>query len=114
MFFVLEKVTTTKLLPHFKQGFILLESLVALSVLAIGIFYYQECQLQLVTKSQQAYRDVAMLRTLYEEVAEYRQKPANTPYIIQQNEQTILITTQTYRQATITEKNRSWSIYREL
>jgi Tfp pilus assembly protein PilV len=109
----LEKDITTKSLRRFKEGFILLESLVAISVLTVGILYYQDCQLQLVKKSQQAYQDVAMLRTLYEEVSQYRQMSVATPYTINQKNQRITITTQTHTQATIASKNRSWSIYRE-
>jgi hypothetical protein len=54
-----------------------------------------------------------MLRTLYEEVSQYRQMSVATPYTINQKNQRITITTQTHTQATIASKNRSWSIYRE-
>ncbi len=114
MFSCLEKDITTKSLRRFREGFILLESLVAISVLTVGILYYQDCQLQLVKKSQQAYQDVAMLRTLYEEVSQYRQMSVATPYTIEQKNQRITITTKTHIQATITSKHRSWSIYREI
>ena len=42
--------------PIFKQGFILLEAVVAVGLLAICIFYYQMCQLHAVTASQKKYQ----------------------------------------------------------
>jgi Tfp pilus assembly protein PilV len=59
MFSCLEKDITTKSLRRFKEGFILLESLVAISVLTVGILYYQDCQLQLVKKSLSGRGDAA-------------------------------------------------------
>ena len=101
--------------PIFKQGFILLEAVVAVGLLAICIFYYQMCQLHAVTASQKKYQGITMLRVLYEEVRESRYgQLAAAQYEVERNGFfTISYETEPYHQAQISSEQQSRVIQRE-
>ena len=73
------------------EGFLLIEAMVALSLLAVCLFFYQAQQVQLVKASTQQYQELEMVRLLSEEVREQRiQKGELSKNIIEKNNYRLL------------------------
>lgn len=103
-----------RLLP-LNNGFILLECIIALTLLTTTVFLFQTSQVHILKKTKESQEELQMLRVLYEETKErknYEMKTAN--YQLERDGRFVISYKESpMAQAKISTKQQDWAIIRE-
>jgi len=104
-----------KRLHPLNSGFILLECIIALSLLTTSVFLFQTSQTHILKKTKESQEELQMLRVLYEETKERRNYGLETANYQVQREGTFKIVYQKspMAQAKISTNQQDWTFIRE-
>ncbi len=97
------------------SGFILLECIVALSLLTMTVFLFQTSQTHMLKKTKESQEELQMLRVLYEETRERRNHELETASYQVKRDGTFTVSYQKdpMAQAKISTKQQDWAFIRE-
>ncbi|MEK0151507.1 hypothetical protein WMB10_01055 [Tetragenococcus halophilus] len=97
------------------NGFILLECIIALSLLTTTVFLFQTSQIHVLKKTKESQEELQMLRVLYEETKERRNYELETAsYQVKRDGNfTIFYQKSPMAQAKISTNQQDWTFIRE-